>query len=923
MHHHFQFIASGRDLPLEMTGSYNGWLVALSFLVASAAAFTALQISERLSSGRTAGTHRAWHASGALALGCGIWSMHFIGMLAFELPVHVSYGLGMTLASLVPGIVASAIALHYISQPELSFARMNLGGLMMGVGIGAMHYMGMAAMSMNAEMAYRASVFVLSIVVAHVLATAAIYVKFALARAGLKGGAPQIAASLLMGSAVAGMHYTGMAAAHYFPPTMVHQEIPGMDSGTLGLALGAATGMILLIAIISALVDRRLESSAQALKESEEYARLLLDSVGEGVFGVDLKGNIIFINPAALSLLGLEGKGAIALRAKDLLAEDGAALERFVAATQGTFRKASGEARFRREGGEPVSISYLAAPLLVDGRPKGSVVCFSDVTERNAARAVLEAARDSAEKANQAKSDFLANMSHEIRTPMNGVMGMASLLLDTELDEKQRDYTRTIMNSSESLLTVINDILDFSKIEAGKMDFEAVSFDLRDSLQDVAELLRGKAEEKGIELLVRYAQDIPARVVGDVGRIRQVVTNLVGNGVKFTQHGYVLIDVTASKPERGAAEFRIMVRDTGLGIEEKNLRKIFEKFSQADTSTTRRFGGTGLGLTISKRLAELMGGNIEVASVPGRGSDFTLRLRLTVDPGAADAPARHDSVAGRRVLIVDDNEVNRRILSEQLGYWGVESAAVETPAEALALISDPARGEWDAAVLDYQMPVTNGLDLAAAIRAGTRGADLPLVLLSSVSSGLDKQLIARLGIVAHLTKPVRPSQLRQALEKALGVTPAIPPGRALAAAEPAAEPPRDERTRMGPKVLLAEDNIVNQKVAKLMLHKLGCRVDIAANGVETVRMAEMFDYDVILMDCQMPEMDGYQAAAAIRKLAGGKGRVTIIAMTAAALKQDEDRTFDAGMNDHLSKPVKLADVQAKLAQWLKKDTNAS
>jgi two-component system, sensor histidine kinase and response regulator len=915
-HFSIRFLDSSRDLSSALTGSYDYRLVLLSVLVASVAGFAALLIAERLDAQRQQRTYRLWLASGALAMGLGIWGMHFVGMLAFRLPLAVRYSLGTTLLSTLPGIVASAVALRAISRHEISFGRANLGGILMGGGIGAMHYTGMAAMVMHAELVYQPFLFVLSIVVAHLLATAAIYVKFALQK--LKAGEVVIArllGGLLMGCAVSGMHYTGMAAAYYFPATSAG-ELGGMSPDVLTWGVTLVSMFVLLIAIGSALVDRRLQSAALAVEESAEQARLLLESVGEGFVGIDLGGRITFANPASARLLGysvqeLVGKDVNDLTARHLATPDG---PRHGVSAESRPDDPPIEVELTRKDGSQLLVEYRMTPVREHGQPAGAVVTFLDITVRKAAEDALKQAKEAAEQANQAKSEFLANMSHEIRTPMNGVMGMAGLLLDEELTEIQRDYARTIMSSAESLLAVINDILDFSKMEAGKLEIEMGPLDLSESIQEVAELLREPAESKGIEILVRLRPGIPTRVIGDSGRVRQVITNLVGNAVKFTERGHVLVDldVVSLDGARRKAEFVIAVHDTGMGIAPEKLENVFQKFAQVDGSSTRRFGGTGLGLTISRHLAELMGGSLTAESELGRGSTFTLKLKLSLDAPVAET--RLKALEGCRALVVDDNAVNRRILSDQLSHWGLRCEEAVCGEEALLRLNTRADPPFDVLIVDYHMPKMNGEDLVEAVRLELGLTKVAILLLTSVRSPLTKATIENLGIAAALVKPVRPSQLKTSLTRALSDV------EVDGAAEKnvVSAHPNDEPSGSRARVLVVEDSPVNQKITKLMLRKLGYRADLAANGIEALHMISAFDYDVVLMDCHMPEMDGYETTAAIRGLEGPAAKVPIVAMTAAAMQGDREKALAAGMDDYICKPVQLRLLKEKLQSLFEK-----
>ncbi|MBX4955346.1 response regulator [Rhizobium lentis] len=558
------------------------------------------------------------------------------------------------------------------------------------------------------------------------------------------------------------------------------------------------------------------------------------------------------------------------------------------------------------------------------------VALFTDVTELKSREAELRELLSRAEAADRAKSEFLANMSHEIRTPMNGVLGMAELLAKTNLDTRQKTFIDIIVKSGNALLTIINDILDFSKIDAGQMKLRKAAFDITEAVEDVATLLSSHAAEKNIELLVRAAPDLPAAVIGDAGRFRQIVTNLVGNAVKFTERGHVFVDVGFETIAGGEIMASIRIEDTGIGIPSEKLASVFDKFSQVDASSTRRHEGTGLGLAITAGLVDLFGGYINVESEWGKGSIFTINLPFAVAAARLEPKPLPINVQGARILVVDDNEVNRRILTEQLSLWGFDGVAAEGGGTGLAILEAAADlgVTVDAVVLDYHMPDMNGADVARRLRADPRFVELPIIFLTSMDiSGTEKEFAALNGH-AHLMKPARANVLRNTVVevvRARRVKQASEAEIARLQAEsavpaPAPAPEPQKRSAEFVDVLVAEDNEVNQIVFTQILQSTGLSFLVVANGKQAVAAWERHTPRIIMMDVSMPVMNGHEATRTIREREQGQGhRVPIIGVTAHALESDRELCLDAGMDDYMSKPISPELLEEKIRQWLGKD----
>ncbi|HEX4001846.1 MAG TPA: response regulator [Candidatus Acidoferrales bacterium] len=1013
-----------------LVGSYNYGLVALSVLIAVAASYAALDLAGRVTAAR--GRLRAvWLGGGAIAMGTGIWSMHYVGMLAFRLPVRVEYDWPTVLVSMVAAILASAIALFVVSRERMGPLPVAAGSAFMGAGIAGMHYIGMAAMRMAAMCSYSAPIVGISIAIAIVISFVALQRAFHFRRETTSGGWRKALSAIVMGAAIPAMHYTGMAAAHYTAMPENHDDYSHAMSistvGTVGIVI--VTFLMLGLAVVTVLVDRRFSDQAMKVEANERRLRQILETSFDAFVEMDSAGKITDWNAQAektfgwsrsemigkllsetivaardresyvqnaQGLLGSGGFGVnrrfevralcrggreipaettistvnsgdsphLALFVRDLTQRERAE-EKFKVLLESSSEavilinregriaivNSHAEIRFgytraemldqkvemllperfrakhtgyradffadskarpmgagrelygvRKDGSEfPVDISLT--PLETDEGIMISAVIV-DISERKRFEKEILAAKETAENASAAKSVFLATMSHEIRTPMNGILGMTELVMETELTTEQREHLGLVRLSAESLLAIINDVLDFSKIEAGKFEIEAIPFGLRDSLGETMQSLSIRTHQKGLELIYDVDPEVPDAVIGDPGRVRQVLVNLIGNAIKFTERGEVFVQVREEAQEDNHTRLHFTIKDTGVGIPKDKQGKIFEAFSQADGSMARKYGGTGLGLTICMQLVKLMGGNLWVESEEGQGSEFHFTVQLALqEPSAHAEPLEAQQLRGLHVLIVDDNLTNRKVLAGMLTRCGMKPTLIDGGRAALQalLVARDAGSRFPLVLLDGQMPEMDGFTLAERIKRDVGLVGSTIMMLTSSSHLGDAARCREAGISAYLVKPIRQSELLQAVCSALN------PTERVKAPLITRHTLREERNRA--RVLLAEDNAVNQTLAIRLLERRGYSVTVTTNGKEAVTAWENSHFDAVLMDVQMPEMDGFEATTIIRRKEQGTGRrVPIIAMTAHALKGDEQRCLAAGMDGYISKPIRTAEM---------------
>jgi two-component system, sensor histidine kinase and response regulator len=661
------------------------------------------------------------------------------------------------------------------------------------------------------------------------------------------------------------------------------------------------------------------------LIESEERYRTAIENSNDGI-AILKDGRHVYVNDRYVQIYGFDSKEEVydtevyaLLHPEDREKIRKRATERVNEGLQGE----SYEHRGLKKDGSTIYVEVSVARTIYKNEPAG-LAFIRDVNDRKKTEMELKKAKEEAERANSSKSEFLANMSHEIRTPMNAIMGMTGLLLDTDLDEAQMDHLEIIRRSSDALLNIINDILDFSKIEAGKMNLEILDFDLRSSIDEIVALPALSAQKKGIEFIYEIDPNIPSYLKGDPGRLRQIILNLTSNAVKFTDKGEVLLAITHEQEDEDSIKIKFSVRDTGIGISKEERDKLFQSFHQVDASTTRKYGGTGLGLVISKRLVGLMGGEIGVDSSPGKGSIFwfTVIMQKQKDVKEEELIPPED-LKGKRFLIVDDNKTNLQILQRYLEKWGFICDAAWSGEMGLTLMhaAVKAKAPYDVVISDMQMPYMDGKELGKMIKEDPALSDTKLIMLSSRGMRGDSADVKKIGFSAYLTKPIRRSHLFDCLAMVFGRKNIMGKSEAPVITRHSVS----ETKKKNIKILIAEDNIVNQKLALKLMEKFGYKADAVANGEEAVRSLGMIPYDLVLMDVQMPEMDGFQATKIIRDPSSRviNHDVPIIAMTAHAMSGDRKLCLDAGMDNYVAKPINPEELLKTMNTYISKKGNTS
>ena len=655
-------------------------------------------------------------------------------------------------------------------------------------------------------------------------------------------------------------------------------------------------------------ISERKQVEAELLREKQFLEALILNSPA-AIVVLDTLENIVSCNPAFERLFGYTSAEAVGKNLDSLITTPETIGEATSYTQQAMTGLVHGIGKRRRKDGYLASVEVFGVPIIVDEERIGALAIYHDITE-------LDKARSEAEEANRAKSEFLANMSHELRTPMNGVIGMLELALDTSLTSEQRDYLQTSLQSAEALLTLLNDILDFSKIEAGRLELEAINFSLRNAVEDVAYTLAKRAQDKGLEMACLVHPDISFQLRGDPGRLRQILVNLVGNAIKFTHQGEIVISAEPIKETDTHVTIHFTVQDTGIGIPYERQAAVFDRFTQADGSTTRKYGGTGLGLTISRQLVEAMGGRIGVESTPGEGSSFWFDLKFEKlareKPVTAPLTLGPVNLTQARILIIDDNQTNRMILTKNVEALGSRVEAVSGGAKGLELLRNAHRAgdPYHVVLLDMQMPGMDGEQTARAIKSDPAVKDTKILILTSMGHRGDASRLEALGCSGYLLKPVKQQLLFDAVVAVLGREENQGPGLIT-------RHTLSEQRKFGSRILLAEDNPINQKLAVVLLQKAGYSVDAVENGAQALEKVQTSHYNVVLMDVQMPEMDGLEATQKIREWEQDTGRhIPIIAMTAHAMQGDRERCLEAGMDDYVTKPLDPKVFFSALDRWL-------
>lgn len=1019
------FLTQVDELSKAYSSSYSWPMVVVSLFIAGFASFCALEMVRRFARDRHG---NKWSLAAAAMLGIGIWAMHFIGMLAFRINCGVTYDPWITILSILPGVLAAAIALDVVNRQQVSKARLIFSGTVMGAGVGLMHYSGMAAIRLDGILRYDLTLFSLSLISAILLAIPGLGMKFIIQRYAVSRNPQMISflGGVVLASSISSMHYIAMEAA-YFINTGANKPVNAISPTELALMIGITVILILLFGMLFILFSSQVASMRRKIEA-------IIAATDQGFFIMDESGFITDCNEAALNLLRLPKSSIIGHRANEFIEhadfgkdksfrietnlrrsdsvklpclvsgnmivdKDGYKQYSFalisdisdLVATEEMLRTTSEEQNailnaassgivllkeriiYRCNARLEQMLGYAAGEMLgkstriwykneqeyidagrqsyesvwqgkyhrleiefvrkdgstfwtrmvghavdVDDLSKGSVWIIDDITQERKNAEELKAAKEQAEASAQMKSDFLANMSHEIRTPMNAIIGMAHLVLKTELGPRQRDYITKIQKSSNHLLQIINDILDFSKIEAGKLELEEADFELESVMENISNLISGKIAEKELELIFDIDSSVPSVLKGDSLRLGQILINYTNNAVKFTEHGQIIVGARVLEENANDLMLYFSVTDTGIGISDDQKSKLFQSFQQVDSSTSRKYGGTGLGLAISKQLANMMHGDIGVESEYGKGSKFWFTARLSKSSGSIKSLLPEPDLRGRSVLIVDDNEVARRVLDDLLTSMTFKSSQVASGREAILEIQNADRNgrPYEIIFIDWRMPDLNGIETAETIKA--LKLDHPPKLVMATAYGREEviQQAEAAGFDEVLIKPINASTLFDTAIRLIGSTHDTIPSTQNKTLHL-----NDKLKEIkGARVLLVEDNEFNQEVAIGLLEDAELIVDVANNGQEALEMISRKSYDIVLMDIQMPIMDGLTATREIRRNEAFKN-LPILAMTANTMQQDKDKSLAAGMNDHLAKPIDPDELFSALLKWIRSDSN--
>ena len=1005
---------------MQAQGTYDYSLVMVSYLIAVMAAYITLGHVYRLRKSNEK-SKCIWLLLGAVTLGSGIWSMHFIGMLAYKMNMLMQYDIVLTILSVVIAMVTSGFALKVMSKPELNNKQISMAAILMGAGISSMHYMGMEAMIIEARPEYNIYIILLSVVIAMVASYVAVWVAVLQDELNLTNSyLIKIAASLILGVAVCGMHYTGMAAVTYqhvdeiinFENVMSEEllalwigvitllvyalgiillnvkgelsEMPGKTRLAITLVILVFVAIVISGAISKVFYDQAIEKEKELLLENVQGITALVDSVGmfdsfnskdadergskyatlnqvvnaykmrsgvlqEGMktvivdnslngvasvaiiydrHGVRMLENYEYGHGVMMSLnASLEGDSRVfywkdytndevylyafnAIPSLDMTMVSSLSIDRYKASFN----------RVLVYVGIIAIACIIAASWLIMSLINPMINMLS-----NSKQILQEEIKNRTQELQDANQQLLDEVEekkkaeHEIRTPMNGVLGMINLLTETDLNREQMEYAETAYGSGELLMSILNDILDFSKIEAGKLEIEKTDFDIVSTVEDVNSLLAERAHSKNNEINYDIADNVPRFMRGDPTRLRQIMINLIGNAIKFTRDGEIITNIQLVDQSDKMSKIRFEISDTGIGIEKNAQARIFDSFSQEDGTTTRRFGGTGLGLSICKQLVELMGGEIGVDSLAGKGSTFWFEISLEGSSIEHEFEETEHDLSDIRVLIIDDNETNRLIYQKQLRHWGCEPEVCEFGDEGVTRIKNAIQNgsPFDLILLDYMMPGMDGIEVANEVK---KLEQCPIIImLTSMCEDGARQRSKDAGIEITLTKPARNSLLFDSISTQIARR-----KNELSNVNSASDKKREisnHSTAISEcKILLAEDNIINQKVALGMLKKLGYTSDVASNGIEAIEKSRKKKFDLIFMDCQMPEMDGYAATGEIRRSELNSDTV-IVAMTANAMQGDKEKCIASGMTDYLSKPIKPDALSAMLRKWIDEDAS--